>query len=120
MPYGYAFPTILHSATLEIGFEWAQIGALIRPRTPPDIGTQYLVLKLDSDNVPIYDSDPSTRVARQGIIFIIFFFGWIVQQDSLCSVTASSSGGAVISAHKGLNMTRRRSPTETTALARTR
>ena len=32
MPYGYAFLTILQSATLETGPLRTQIGALIRPR----------------------------------------------------------------------------------------
>ena len=33
MPYGYAFLTILQSATLETGPLQAQIGTPIRPRT---------------------------------------------------------------------------------------
>ena len=69
----YAFLTILQSATLEIG-----------PPHPPR--TRHISAfvssdqKFDSDDVPFYDSNPSTRVTGQGIIFIIFFFGWIVQQ----------------------------------------
>ena len=39
---------------------------------PPDIGTQCSDLKLDSDDVPIYDPDPFIRVEKHGIIHIYF------------------------------------------------
>ena len=68
MLHGYEFLTILQSATLEIG-------PLIRPRTCQKSALEDPDQKFDSDDVPFYDSNPSTRLARQGIIFIIFFFG---------------------------------------------
>ena len=40
---------------------------------PPHIGARCSGLRLDSDDVPIYDPDPFVRVEKHGLIHIIFY-----------------------------------------------
>ena len=68
LPYGYAFLTILQSATLETGPLQARIGALIRPRARriqvPDDRIRSLTMTI----LTIYDPDPFICVEQHELI----------------------------------------------------
>ena len=59
---------------------------------PPKVRARILGLKIDSDDVPIYNRDPFRRIGGRCFIFIILLIGLRVQQGGHSRMRASGVG----------------------------